>query len=137
MLHASGSPCARCRTSAEVQAPTPGKLCSARSAAGYGPVRVRSSAAARTAVRTRVRLRRCSTPAARNRQLGTFDQASGVGGRNMPYAAESGSVAGPGAGSPNSRTSSRQARKASLPVTTCSMHAGAKASNTASVRPTR
>ena len=54
-----------------------------------------------------------------------------------PYAAESGSVAGPGAGSPNSRTSSRQALKASFPVTTYSMHAGARASNTASVLPTR
>ena len=55
----------------------------------------------------------------------------------MPNAADSGSAAGPGAGSPNSRTRSRQARKASFPVTTCSMQAGASASNTASVRPTR
>ena len=49
-----------------------------------GPASVRSSAGARTAVRTRVRLRRCSTPAARNRQLGTRAQACGVGGTIHP-----------------------------------------------------
>ena len=103
------------------------------------PIRSRSAPGPppATAVRTSVRLRRCSTPAARNRQLGTLAHASGVGGRYIPYAAESGSAAGPGAGSPNSRTRIRQARKASFPVTTCSMQAGASASNTASVRPTR
>src|SRR5215211_4267497 len=106
MLQASGSPCARCRTSADVQGPTPGKLRSARSACSYELVKVRSKAAALTAVRTSVRLRRCSTPAAKNRQLGTRDQTSGVGGKYIPYAAELGSRVGPGAGSPNSRTSS-------------------------------
>ena len=117
--------------------PHPGEAPQGPVGGGVRAESVRSSAAARTAVRTRVRLRRCSTPAARKRQLGTRAQASGVGGTNIPYAAEPGSRVGPGAGSPNSRTSSRQARNASWPVTTCSMQAGASASKTASVRPTR
>src|SRR5688500_19428893 len=101
MLQASGSPCARCRTSADVHGPTPGKLRSARSACSYELVKVRSKAAALTAVRTRVRLRRCSTPAAKNCQLDTRDQTSGVGGRYIPYAAEPRPRVGPRAGAPH------------------------------------
>ena len=118
--------------------PTPGKLRSARSAC-CGPNRPRSVPVPRPGPRYAPGSGCVVVP---RRPPGIANSApapttSGVGGRHMPYAADSGSAAGPGAGSPNSRTRIRHARKASFPVTTCSMQAGASASNTASVRPIR
>ena len=136
MLQASASPWARCRTSAEVHGPMPGRLRRARSAARFSPPRVRSSARgpARGAHQGRAA---ALLHAGRQEPPGRdpWPTPRRPARTRIPYAADSRSVAGPGAASPNSVTSSRNARNASLPVTTCSRQAGASASQT-SVGPT-
>ena len=138
MLHASASPWARCRTSAEVHAADAGQSCGApgrparsnrpasvpapRPARGRGPgsgcVVLHPGGQEAPARHPRPDLRGRRHPHPVRRRVGVA--------RPVPEPARRTPV-----------TSSRQARNASLPVTTCSMQAGASASNTASVRPTR
>ncbi|MCO5606194.1 hypothetical protein L7F22_060381 [Adiantum nelumboides] len=66
--------------------------------------------------------------------LGHRRICSGVGGTRMPAGT---TPAGPGAGDPNRRASSRNERRASVPVTFCSSTAGSSASHTRPVEPSR
>ena len=78
--------------------------------------------------------RRCSTPARNSSQLGTASHCSADNGSRIPAA---GCPSGSGTGSANRSATSRCARKASRLVTTCSSAAGARASSSWLVRPSR
>ena len=135
MLHASASPWARCRTSAEVHRPTPGKLRSARSACA--PDRPRSVRARRPAGPRYAPGSGCVAPPHRRRGTPARHPRPHLRSRRQTHPVrrrlrDRRPVREPARRT--RRTSSRQARKASLPVTTCSIQAGASASNTASVR---
>ena len=133
METASASPCARCRTSAAVHTPTPGIRRSRRSASA-SPRRTVSSSRPATAAADRIaRTLPPSTPALCHSHDGIWIQVLGAGITLIPR----GITSGPGAGSPNLHSSSRQDREASLPVTFCSKIAGTSDSITSAVVGTR
>ncbi len=110
-------------------APIPGIARSLRSASSEASSVISSIRPATRAAAAIVRALTASTPARCHSQDGMDAQPAGAGGTRIPAGA------GPGAGSPNRRSSVRQARVASLPTTFCSSTAGTSDSMTSKDRP--